>query len=61
MTQNTAPIIGWTIALGNPRDGFSLYGFFEDKYVASDSAAFDRSIGSGDWWILPVYKQENPT
>ena len=51
------PIIGWTIAAGNPRDGFSMYGFFDNQDEASQSAADDRTLG-GDWWILPIYAQE---
>lgn len=53
----TLPIIGWTIAAGNPREGFSMYGFFANQAEASQSAEEDRTLGF-DWWILPIYSQE---
>jgi hypothetical protein len=52
-----AAIIGYTIVTGNPRDGFSLYGFFETQDQALMSAEDNRTI-TGDWWLMAVYEQE---
>lgn len=51
------PVIGYTIAIGNPIEGFGLYGFFPDKQSAIQATEHDRSIGP-DWWLMPVYKQD---
>lgn len=58
MSEYTAiPVIGYTIAAGNPAEGFGFYGFFESRDDASQSAAEDRTMPA-DWWILPIYAQE---
>ena len=51
------PVIGYTIAIGNPSEGFGLYGFFESKDAAIAATEQDRTIGP-DWWLMPVYMQE---
>lgn len=56
-TYTEIPVIGWTIAAGNPFEGFSLYGFFDSKEAAIEASEHDRTIGP-DWWLMPVYKQD---
>ena len=54
------PVIGYTIAEGNPADGFSMYGFFKSKDGAIEAAEKDQSI-SADWWLMPVYEHPQET
>lgn len=55
MTANQIPVIGYTVAEGNPAEGFTMYGFFQTKEDAIQATEQDRTLGP-DWWILPIYK-----
>lgn len=57
MTDQQPRIIGYTIATGNPSEGFSLYGFFSTQAAAIDATEHDRTLGP-DWWLMPVYAQD---
>ena len=51
-------VIGYTLAIGNPVEGFALYGFFVEKQDAIAATEQDSTIGP-DWWLMPVYRQED--
>jgi hypothetical protein len=57
MTETTKmPVIGYTIAEGNPVDGFAMYGFFQTEAEAIAATEDDSAIGF-DWWLMPIYRQ----
>ena len=49
------PVIGYTIAEGNPAEGFTMYGFFATKAQAIEASENDPTI-STDWWLMPIYQ-----
>ena len=42
----------YTIAVGNPFDGVTLYGMFEDPGSANEVA--EREFPNDEWWIAPI-------
>jgi hypothetical protein len=54
---NAIPVIGYTVAEGNPAEGFAMYGFFQTADEAANAAELDRSTGP-DYWILPIYASQ---
>lgn len=54
---NAIPVIGYTVAEGNPAEGFAMYGFFQTADEAASAAEHDRSTGP-DYWILPIYASQ---
>lgn len=53
-TPNAIPVIGYTVAEGNPAEGFAMYGFFKTAGEAAEATEMDCTTGP-DYWILPIY------
>jgi hypothetical protein len=47
----------YVILHGNPIDGLSLVGPFDDGEIASEYAEANLN-GAGEWWIVEVEKPE---